>query len=174
MSATADEVIKAISIGVWQTADLVRLAHAVATRGVNTTSVLARPVRRGTGGTSVRRKVAGFDTKAYDVRTPADGDLQVKTFSLGKRAGSIRSFTHYVITLEVDPATAQVVRARRYAAADLYKAFWRKHHDKYEAVGHGWGGAQTDRFERGWTIGRHGPFRDLTELFNGTSRGVPS
>lgn len=146
MSATADEVIKAISIGVWQTADLVRLAHAVATRGVNTTSVLGQYgeelVAQVFGG-----KVAGFDTKAYDVRTPADGDLQVKTFSLGKRAGSIRSFTHYVITLEVDPATAQVVRARRYAAADLYKAFCRKHHDKYEAVGHGWGGAQTDRFE---------------------------
>ncbi|MGJ7441042.1 hypothetical protein [Aquipuribacter sp. MA13-6] len=164
MVATADEVIEAIAAGAWQTADLVRLAHAVASRGINTTSILGQYgeelVARAFGG-----HVEGFDTKAYDARTPSDGDLQVKTFSRGKRPGNIRSFTHDVITLEIDPATASVVRARRYAAAELYESFGRKHREKYETIGHPWGGAQTDRFERGWTIGRDVPFLDVTELF---------
>lgn len=133
MVATADEVIEAIRAGAWSTADLVRLSHAVAKKGINTTSILGQYgeelVALAFGG-----EVESFDTKAYDVRTPADGDLQVKTFSLGKRPGNIRSFTHDVITLEIDSATARVVDARRYAAADLYASFGRRHREKYVAL----------------------------------------
>lgn len=161
---TVDEVVRAIASGEWRTADLVRLAHAVAARGLNTTSILGQYgeelVAKTYGGT-----VGSFDTKAFDVRTPADGDLQVKTYSVGKRPGVIRSFTHDVVTLEVDPATAEVVRARRYAAGVLYAEFGARHQGGYADLGHAWGGAQTDRFERGWTILRGVPFDDVTHLF---------
>ena len=109
--------------------------------------------------------VAGFDTKAYDVRTPQDGDLQVKTFSVGKRPGNIRSFTHDVVTVEIDPATARVVSARRYAAAGLFAAFQAKYIDRYVALGMAWGGAQADRFERGWSIPPGHQSTDITHMF---------
>ena len=104
MRSEVDAVINTISSGRWLTAELVRLAHAINALGKNGTSVLGQYgeelVAAAFGGT-----VAGFDTKAYDVNTPLDGDLQVKTFSRGKRPGNIRSFTHDVIALEIDPIT---------------------------------------------------------------------
>jgi hypothetical protein len=129
MVSEVDAVIAAVNSGKWSTADLVRLAHALGAFGKNGTSVLGQYgeelVAQAFGGA-----VAGFDTKSYDVRTPQDGDLQVKTFSVGKRPGNIRSFTHDVVTVEIDPATACVVSARRYAAADLFAAFQIKYTDK--------------------------------------------
>jgi len=164
MSSEVDAVIAAVNSGKWSTADLVRLANAVGAFGKNGTSVLGQYgeelVAQAFGGT-----VAGFDTKAYDVRTPQDGDLQVKTFSVGKRPGNIRSFTHGVVAVEIDPATARVVSARRYAAADLFAAFQVKYTDKYAALGMAWGGAQADRFERGWTIPPGLRSTDITHVF---------
>lgn len=164
MSTEVDAVIAAVNSGKWSTADLVRLAHAVGAFGKNGTSVLGQY-----GEELVARafvgSVAGFDTKAYDVRTPYDGDLQVKTFSVGRRPGNIRSFTHDVVAVEIDPATARVVSARRYAAADLFAAFRVKYTDKYAGLGMAWGGAQADRFERGWTIPPGLRSTDITHMF---------
>ena len=159
-----DAVIDAVTKGEWTTADLVRLAHAVSSFGKNGTSVLGQYgeelVAKAFGGT-----VAGFETKAYDVRTPENGDLQVKTFSAGKRPGNIRSFTHDVVALAIDPSTARVVSARLYSAADLFGAFQVKYASNYAPRGMAWGGAQTDRFERGWTIPPGLPSRDITHMF---------
>ena len=163
-ASEVDSAISAINAGKWSTADLVRLAHAVGAFGKNGTSVLGQYgeelVAQAFGGT-----VAGFDTKAYDVQTPHDGDLQVKTFSRGKRPGNIRSFTHDVVTVEIDAATAAVVSARRYASADLFAAFQIKYNDTYVALGMSWGGAQGDRFERGWSISPGLRFTDITSRF---------
>lgn len=159
-----DAVIAIVRSGRWSTADLVRLANAVGAFGKNGTSILGQYgeelVAHVYGGV-----VAGFDTKAYDVRTPQDGDLQVKTFSVGKRPGNIRSFTHDVVAVEIDPMTARVVSARRYAASDLFAAFKVKHASKYAALGLAWGGAQEDKFERGWTIPPGLQSVDVTRLF---------
>jgi hypothetical protein len=164
MTNEVDAVIAAVKSGKWSTADLVRLAAAVGAFGKNGTSVLGQYgeelVATAFGGT-----VAGFDTKAYDVRTPQDGELQVKTFSVGKRPGNIRSFTHDVVTVEIDPATARVASVRRYAASDLFAAFQAKYADKYAGMGMAWGGAQADRFERGWSIPPGLRSTDITHMF---------
>ena len=169
MKTTADEVIAALQGNQWTTADLVRIAHAVARFGKNTTSILGQYgeelVAEAFGGT-----IEPFDQKAYDVRTPNHGNLQVKTYSLGKRAGAIRSLTHDVVTVEIDPATARVRRARLYRADDLHDRFRVLHAEKYAERGLAWGGNQTDRFERGWTIPAGVPSVDVTDRFKGASR----
>lgn len=164
----ADAIIASLRTGAWTTADLVRIAHALAQHGKNTTSILGQfgeeLVAKAFDGT-----VAPFHQKAFDVRTPKHGDLQVKTFSVGKRAGNIRSFTHDVVTIEIDPATASVRSAKLYAADDLYAGFKRLFDGKYAAIGMTWGGRQQDRFERGWTIPSVGvPFTDVTDRFRPT------
>lgn len=168
MTTDADAIIAALEHGQWETADLVRIAHAVARFGKNTTSVLGQYgeelVAEAFGG-----KVEAFDQKAYDVRTTDHGDLQVKTYSLGKRAGAIRSLTHDVVTVEVDPATARVTLAKLYKAADLFAAFKVLHEQKYAGLGLAWGGQQTDRFERGWTIPAGLPYTDVTARFHRTA-----
>jgi hypothetical protein len=86
----------------------------------------------------------------------ASGELlQVRTYTKGRRPGVIRSFGHDVITVEVDPATATVVMARRYLAADLYAEFratwewkYRRINDSFAA----WAGGPIDRHDGGWTI----------------------
>jgi hypothetical protein len=157
----ADAIIAALHMGDWATADLVRIAHAVAQFGNNTTSVLGQYgeelVAEAFGG-----DVASFDQKAYDVRTPEHGKLQVKTYSVGKRPGVIRSFTHDVVTLEVDPTTATVHSAKLYSAADLFATFKMLYDGKYAALGMAWGGNQIDRFERGWSIPSGVPYTDIT------------
>ena len=60
--------------------------------------------------------------------------LQVKTHTKGRRPGVIRSFGYDVITVEIDPATATVVRARRYIAADLYAEFRAKWESNYRHI----------------------------------------
>jgi hypothetical protein len=164
MNSEVDTIVTAIKSGTWSTEDLVRLAYAVGAFGKNGTSILGQHgeelVARAFGGT-----VASFDTKAYDVRTPHDGDLQVKTFSVGKRPGNIRSFTHDVVALEIDPQTASVVSAQRYAATDLFAAFRAIYTDKYAMLGMTWGGSQADRFERSWSIPRGLRFADITHMF---------
>lgn len=164
MPENADSIIAAIERNNWRTADLVRIAHAVAQLGKNTTSILGQYgeelVAEAFGGT-----VATFDQKAYDVRTPDHGDLQVKTYSVGKRAGAIRSLTHDVVTVEIDPATAAVRKAKLYKAEDLFAKFRALHAEKYAGFGLAWGGTQSDRFERGWTIPSGIPFTDVSDRF---------
>lgn len=162
--ATADEIISALRSGAWETVDLVRIAHAVGQFGKNGTSVLGQYgeelVAKAFGGT-----VASFDQKAFDVRTPKHGDLQVKTYSVGKRPGAIRSLTHDVVTLAIDPSTAKVVSAKVFRADDLFAAFKEKYDAKYAGLGFAWGGNQADRFERGWTIAPSTPATDITARF---------
>ena len=166
----ADTIIAALKSRKWPMADLVRIAHAVAQCGRTTTSVLGQYgedlVVEAFGGTA-----APVSQKAYDVRTPNHGDLQVKTFSVGKRPGNIRSFTHDVVTLEVDPSTAAVVSAELYKAADLYAAFQAKYTAKFAALGMVFGGHQEDTFERGWTIPAGLPATDITDLFRESALG---
>ncbi|MGQ2910801.1 hypothetical protein [Aeromicrobium sp.] len=166
MITDADTIIAALKSNAWTTADLVRIAHAVASMGKNTTSVLGQYGEE-LVAVAFDGVVEAFDQKAYDVRTREHGDLQVKTYSLGKRPGAIRSLTHDVVTVEVDPATAQVRRARLYKAADLHDRFRTLHAEKYAAKGLAWGGNQADRFERGWTIPSGVPFEDVTDRFDG-------
>lgn len=158
----AEAVIAALHAGEWSTADLVRISHAVARRGKNTTSILGQYgeelVAAAFGGT-----VAAFHQKSFDVRTPDHGDLQVKTYSVGKRAGVIRSFTHDVVVVEIEPATASVRSARRYSADVLFAEFRYRHKHKYAALGLAWGGRREDRFERGWTIPASVQSEDVTE-----------
>lgn len=163
-SRGVDDVIEAIRFGSWTTAELVRLAHAVATRGINTTSILGQfgeeEVARVFGGS-----VSSFHQKGYDVRTPNDGVLQVKTYSVGKRPGNIRSFMHDVVTLAVDATTATVVLAKHYRAGDLFEVFRATYDSKYAALGMSWNGDRSDRFERGWTISSRVPHADITHKF---------
>jgi hypothetical protein len=63
-------------------------------------------------------------------------ELQVKTYTIGRRPGNIRSFIYDVVTVEIDPDTACVVSARRY------------------------------RFDRGWTIGSKVKFTEVTNKFS--------
>ncbi len=163
-STAADKIIAALGVGTWSTADLVRIAHAVARHGTNTTSVLGQYgeelVARAFGDT-----IAPFDQKAYDVSTPEHGDLQVKTYSVGKGPGVIRSFAHDVIVLQVDPTSARVRTAKRYRAMDLYAVFGDAYKSKY-ANKWAWGGNPADRFERGWTIAAGVPSEDVTSRFD--------
>lgn len=162
-----DEIVAAIRAGDLSTRDLVRISYALAQRGTNTTSVLGQYgeelVAAAYGGT-----IGNFDQKGYDVVT-ADGELlQVKTYTTGKRPGVIRSFVYDVVTVEIDPTTADVVSARRYQAADLYEAFRAKWEDKYRHINNSfaaWGGQPGDRYDRGWSIGSAVPFTDVTHLF---------
>ena len=93
------------------------------------------------------------------------GDLQVKTYSVGKRPGVIRLFTHDVIVLQVEPASGQVRSARLYRAADLYALFRDAYESKF-ASKWVWGGNPSDRFERGWTIAAGVPSEDVTGRFD--------
>ena len=96
-----------------------------------------------------------FDQKGYDVITASREHLQVKTCTKGRRPGAIRSFAYDVITLEVDPATANVVKAKRYSADKLFAVFHGKWETKYRHINASfaaWGGRREDRFERGWTM----------------------
>jgi hypothetical protein len=109
-----------------------------------------------------------FDQKGYDVVTASGEYLQVKTYTTGRRPGVIRSFAYDVITLEVAPATANVVKAKRYSADKLFTAFRAKWETKYRHINDSfaaWGGRREDRFERGWTIGSDVLFTDITHLF---------
>lgn len=167
-SSDADTVIDILNSRDWSTADLVRISYAAARLGPNTTSILGRYgeelVAEAFGGT-----IASFDQKAFDVRTPDHGDLQVKTYAVGKRPGNIRSFTHDVVTVEVEPSTAAVRSARLYRAADLYASFKSSYEAKYASLGMAWGGKQADRFERGWTISAKVAYLDVTDRFAGAS-----
>lgn len=161
---SVDQIIGAMHDGEWTTAELVRLSHAVASFGKNLTSILGQ-YGEGLVADAFGGQIGSFDQKAFDVRTPHDGDLQVKTYSRGKRPGTIRSFTHDVITVEVDPATAEVVSAGRYTKDDLHRAFAELYSSKYRDLGLVWSGSQADRFERGWSITRGVPYTDITHLF---------
>jgi hypothetical protein len=60
-----------------------------------------------------------------------------------------------MITVEVDPAPATVVMARRYLAADLYAEFRAKWESKYRRINDSfaaWAGGPIDRHDGGWTI----------------------
>jgi hypothetical protein len=169
----AEQIADAIRAGALSTRDLVRITYALAERGKNTTSVLGQYgeelVAAAYDGT-----VGSFDQRGYDVLT-ADGErLQVKTYTVGRRPGVIRSFAYDVITVAVEPLAAAVAEARRYKAADLHAAFTTKWTDKYRHMNPGfaaWGGQPEDRFERGWTIIAGVPYDDVTALIGGA---VPS
>jgi hypothetical protein len=155
--------------------DLVLISYALAERGTNTTSVLGQYgeelVAAAYDGT-----IGSFDQNGYDVVTASGELLQVKTYTKGRRPGVIRSFGYDVITVEVDPATATVVMARRYLAADLYAEFRAKWESKYRLINDSyaaWAGGPTDRYDRGWTIGSGVPFTDITHLF-AQAKVVPS
>ncbi len=80
----------------------------------------------------------------------------------------IRSFAHDVIALQIDPASADVVEARRYAADDLYRAFRQKWEAKYRHMNStfaAWAGAPDSRYDRGWTIGADVAWTDQTQRF---------
>ncbi|RYF50432.1 MAG: hypothetical protein EOO27_31775 [Comamonadaceae bacterium] len=109
--------------------------------------------------------VSNFAQKAYDVVTPEHGNLQVKTYSTGKRAGSIRSFEFDVVTVCVKPSTASVVSARLFGAADLFEEFRRRYASKYAGRGFSWNGRQDGRFDRGWSISPVVPYLDVTDRF---------
>ena len=173
--ASTDDIVAAIRGGDLSTRDLVLISYALAARGANTTSVLGQYgeelVACAFNGT-----VGSFDQRGYDVET-ADGErLQVKTYTRGRRPGVIRSFAYDVITIEVDPETVDVVRAKRYCAADLHTEFRAKWESKYRHLNASfaaWGGDAADRYDRGWTIGTTVPFTDITHLFP-TPRTDPS
>lgn len=162
-----DELVNAIERGAWRTRDLVRLSHALAQRGANTTSILGQYgeelVARAFEGTVA----SNFAQKAYDVETPEHGQLQVKTYSTGKRAGSIRSFEFDVVTVCVNPQTASVISARHFSAADLYNEFRIRHAATYAQRGLYWNGRQDGRFDRGWTIASSVPYVDVTDRLRG-------
>jgi hypothetical protein len=167
MIGPTDHIISAIRDGDLSTRDLVLISCALAGRGTNTTSVLGQygeelvaVAYNGTRGP--------FHQKGYDVVTASGEHLQVKTYTKGRRPGVIRSFAYDVITLEVDPATANVVKAKRYSADKLFAAFSAKWETKYRHINDSFaafGGRREDRFERGWTIGSDVPFTDITHLF---------
>ena len=168
-----DTIVDAIRDGIGLTTrDLVRISYALAARGANTTSVLGQYgeelVAAAYNGSKHR-----FDQRGYDVTT-ADGEqLQVKTFTSGRRPGVIRSFDHDVVTVEVNPADAAVVTARRYSAASLYSEFRRKWEAKYQHLNGSfaaWGGLPNDRYDRGWTIGTSVVSVDITELLQRAER----
>jgi hypothetical protein len=172
---STDRIVAAIRDGDLTTQDLVLISCALAERGTNTTSVLGQYgeelVAAAYGGT-----IESFDQKGYDVVTSSGELLQVKTHTKGRRPGVIRSFGYDVITVEIDPATATVVRARRYIAADLYAEFRAKWESNYRHVNDSfaaWGGGPTDRYDRGWTIGSGVPFADVTNVFAPSPKLVP-
>lgn len=167
MGAT-DDIVSAIRDGDLSTRDLVLISCALADRGTNTTSVLGQYgeelVAAAYNGTRV-----SFDQKGYDVVSAAGEHLQVKTYTTGRRPGVIRSFAYDVITVEVDRATANVVKAKRYSADKLFAAFRAKWETKYRHINASfaaWGGSLEDRFERGWTIGSDVLFIDITHMFS--------
>ena len=162
-----DEIVSAIRTSRLSTQDLLRISYALAQRGTNTTSVLGQYgeelVAVAYGGTR-----GSFDQKGYDVVTAEGEKLQVKTYTIGKRPGVIRSFAYDVVTVKIDPITTGVVSARQYQAAELYKAFHAKWEGKFRHINASfaaWGGQQEDRFERGWSIGSAVPFTDVTHKF---------
>ena len=92
----------------------------------------------------------------------------MKTCTPGRRPGVIRSFAYDVITLEMHPATANVVKARRYSTDKLFAAFRAKWETKYRHINGSFaasGGSREDRLERGWTIGPDVLFTDIAHLF---------
>jgi len=166
MIGATDHIVSAIRDGDLSTRDLVLIGCALADRGTNTTSVLGQYGEELVAATFNGTRVS-FDQKGYDVVTVSGEHLQVKTYTKGRRPGIIRSFAYDVITLEVDPATANVVKAKRYAD-ELFAAFRAKWETKYRHVNDSfatWGGRLEDRFERGWTIGFNVLFTDITHLF---------
>ena len=164
---SADHIVAAIRDGDLTTRDLVLISYALAARGANTTSVLGQYGEE-LVASALNGAVGSFDQRGYDVET-ADGErLQVKTYTKGRRPGVLRSFAYDVITIEVDPETADVVRARRYVAAVLHTEFRAKWESKYRHINASfaaWGGNAADRYDRGWTIGSSVPFTDITHLF---------
>jgi hypothetical protein len=160
-----EQIMAAIRTGSLSTRDLVRITYALSEHGKNTTSVLGQYgeelVAAAYGGV-----VGSFHQKGYDVVTSTGERLQVKTYTVGRRAGVIRSFVYDVVTVAVQPRTATVTEARRYRATDLHAAFTTKWTDKYRHLNPGfasWGGQPEDRFERGWTIGSAVPYEDVTQ-----------
>jgi len=157
-----DEIAAAIRAGGLCTRDLVRISYALAELGSNTTSILGQYGEELVAD-AYNGKRRSFDQKGYDVVTADGVELQVKTFTVGKRPGVIRTFAYDVVTVEIAPTTGDVVSARRYKADDLYVAFCVKWQDMYQHKPFGlWGGQQGDRFERGWTISSAVPFTDVT------------
>ena len=161
-----ERIVAAIRDSELSTGDLVRITYALAVRGANTTSILGQYgeelVAAAFGGVK-----GSFDQKGYDVATASGDFLQVKTYSKGRRPGVIRSFGFDVVTVEVDPATAGVLKGRRYVAADMHATFSAKWESKYRHMNAGfaaWGGSPLDRYERGWTIGSDVPYTDVTDL----------
>lgn len=124
------DIVAAIADGELTTRELVLISYALAKRGSNTTSIVGQYgeelVAAPYGGT-----IGSFEQKGYDFETPTGERLQVKTYTKGLRPGVIRSFAYDVVTVEVDPATATVLRARRYAAAVLHAEFRIKWETKY-------------------------------------------
>lgn len=165
-----DEIVAAIRGGQLSPRDLVRISYALAELGTNTTSILGQYgeelVAKAYGGTT-----GNFGQKGYDVVTADGKELQVKTFTTGKRPGVIRMFAYDVVTVKIDPATGDVVAAHQYTAGDLYTAFSAKWNDIYQYKPFGkWGGNPEDRFERGWTIGSAVKSTDVTHLFSALQR----
>jgi len=163
-----DDIVATIRDGDFSTRDLVRISCALAKRGTNTTSMLGqygeKLVAAAYGGT-----ICSFDQKGYDVDAPI-GKLQVKTYTSGNRPGVIRTFAYDVITLKIDPTTADVVSAWRYDADELYKEFYAAWDNKLRHINKvfaAFSGRQEDRFERGWSIGTTVHFTDVTHLFSG-------
>jgi hypothetical protein len=174
---SADRIVAAIREGDLSTRDLVRISYALAARGANTTSVLGQYGEELVAA-AYRGGRGSFDQKGYDVATASGEFLQVKTYTKGRRPGVIRSFGYDVVTVEVDPVTADVVVARRYLATELHRVFSAKWESKYRQINASfaaWGGDPTDRYERGWTIGSDVPYSDVTDLLvRAASRlGVP-
>lgn len=161
-----EQIVAVIRAGNLSTRDLVRITYALAERGQNTTSVLGQYgeelVAAAYGG-----RVQTFDQKGYDVLTETGEKVQVKTYTIGRRPGVIRSFGYDVVTVAIEPQAAAVAETKRYRAADLHAAFTTKWTDKYRHINAGfasWGGQPEDRFERGWTIGSAVPYEDVTDL----------
>ena len=142
---SASQLVHAIATGDFTTRELVRMEQALKRRLVNTSALadygewLCAQV---VGGTVV----TNFSTKAYDVTDAAGLTYQVKTHSVGRKPGVLRSFAmDFYVRLEVDD-DAVVIRAWHVPAAVL-----RELHEPlrpgYEAKG--WFLNQ-----RGWTPSR--------------------
>jgi hypothetical protein len=132
----ASDIAAAIRAGDLSTRDLVRITYALAERGKNTTSVLGQYGEELVAA-AYDGVIAGFDQKGYDVATTPGERLQVKTFTVACKPGSIRSFAFDVITIAIAPGTAEVAAARRYRAADLHDAFTAKWTEKYRHLNPG-------------------------------------
>lgn len=161
------DICEAIRAGELSKQDLVLINYALAARGANTTSILGQYGEELVAA-AFSGKIERFDQKGYDVITDTGDKLQVKTYTKGRAPGSIRSFAFDVITVEVDPSTAEVLLARRYSRDDLFSVFQDKWHTKYRHLNTtfaAWGGTPEDRFDRGWRIGATVPWTDETHRF---------